>query len=118
VRVSFSGDFVAACASDYQLVDGTQTVTYTAPRAGGNTTLTIHFADAHAYTLLELVRSGGLYQAGDRRWGLGNAEFPAGITPQRGDTITDASGTVWELIADPALDDLQVSWFCPSRKAR
>jgi hypothetical protein len=112
------GSLSVSLALDYRSVDGTETVTYTAKRSGGNTTLTVNFAEPRDYTLKEITALGGMVQAGDREWGLGNAEFTGGLTPQRGDTVAQADGTVWELIADPTLDEFKITWSCPSRKAR
>jgi len=118
------GSFNASVALDYRVSDGTQTVTFSGTRppavgqSSGAFSLTINFAEPHDYTLKEVSNGQGFVMAGDRRWALGNAEFTGGITPQRGDSITEANGTVWMIEADPTLDPLGISWLCQTRKAR
>ncbi len=110
--------FADTVADDYRVVDATETVTLTTVRAGGDTDYPVNYADPHDFTAQEINAMEGMFAAGDRRWGLGHAELAEGVQPLRGDRVTEADGTVWELLADANLDDLEVSWFCPSRKAR
>lgn len=120
--MSVSDDFLAGIADDYIYTDAVQDITYTATRAQGGTPVTTAFpvtnADPQDFDLDEIANSGGFFKAGDRRWFLGADQFPPGITPQRGDTITQADSTVWSIIAKPQLDGFGISWGCPSRQDR
>ena len=105
-------------ARDYKAVDGLTTVTFISRTPTGDETFTVQFADAHEYTVREVVASGGFYGLGDRRWGIGRLELPAANAPKPGDSILDAQGVLWELIEPGVLDDQNTSWFVGSRKAR
>lgn len=104
-------------AADFKIVDGTQAVTFAAVRESATTPYTVAYADAHDLTEREINASNGVFQVGDRRWGVDASEIP-GVRPRRGDTITDTEGTVWTLIGDATTDALGISWFCPTRRGR
>ena len=111
--------FPVSVQEDYKLAayDGGQSVTFTAVRAA-NTNYAITYADDHDLSAKEIAASGGVFNIGDKRWALGNEQITvAADKPQPGDKITDASSVVWWII-DAVLDDLDVSWYCTSRKAR
>ena len=105
-------NFANTVSRDYRVVDGTETVTLTQ----GATVTTITKADAHDLTVREIAGAGGMWAMGDRRWGLGAAQVPS--PPLGGQTITDIAGVVWSLIGDATIDDLGISWFCVTRRAR
>ncbi len=117
------GSFNATVAADFLVVDGVEPITYTATRpAPGNarttTTTTVNNADPHDYSAKEIGASNGFFQYGDRQWGIGRAQLPVGLKPQRGDTIVEADGSTWEVIDGSALDSFGISWFVPSRLSR
>lgn len=112
--------FADTVSQDYQIAgyDGGSTATFTAVRSGASTNYTITYADDHELSLREIAAGGGFYQQGDKRWSLGAALITvAADRPQPGDYITDAGGVVWHIL-DTVLDDLGISWFCTTRKAR
>jgi hypothetical protein len=109
--------FADTCADDFKIVDGTETITFTAVREGGNTDYSVAFADPQDLSKREIESSNGFFQSGDRRWGLGRKLLPD-VAPQRGDRITDAAGVVWKLIGEAVLDALGISWVCTTRRGR
>jgi hypothetical protein len=109
----------ATFANDYMVTDQTETVTYTpANRSPAVSAFTVLYASPHAYTLKEVAASNGMFQVGDRRWTLGANQFPSGTVPQRGDSITRASGEVDMILENPTLDSFGIAWVCLTGKAR
>lgn len=107
--------FADSVANDYKITDDTETVTFRDVSASLNITVT--YADGHEFSSQEVAAGGGLFGMGDRAWALGCNQIPTTNQPAPGDTITQANGTVWEIL-DSRRDDFEISWICTTRKAR
>ena len=82
-------------ATAYLCWQGTESITYTAKRASGNTTDTVEHALRRALSRKEIRDSNGLFTARDIAWNLPAAELA--ITDcQENDTIT-AGAEVWTI---------------------
>jgi hypothetical protein len=98
--------------------DNGETVSLTCVRGSTTTTLTVASAEPRDLTNREIQASGGYFEHGDREWMFGAAQLTGGITPKRGDRLTDAAGVIWYLREGCRLDPLGAVWNCPSsRKA-
>ena len=112
------GSYRTTAALDYRVVDGTETIAFTATRGATTTALTVTCADPQVYTLRDVAGAGGHLAVGDRRWVLGADQITGGLIPTRGDTIVDTDGATWKLLDGAALDELRVTWICPARRSR
>lgn len=102
-------------ASDYEFVDGTETVSYTDRSA--STTISITYADPHDTTAREMALLGGVLPAVDRTWHLAAEQIPAANRPEPGDYLVDASGVTWEVTGPAVLDGLGIAYACPCTRA-
>lgn len=109
------GSLSTSLANDFKLIDDTETVTHTDVSASKDTT--VNYADGHEFSAREVAVANGLLAMGDRQWTLGCNQIAAANAPTPGDKITQADGTVWEIL-DAVRDDFEISWFCSCRKAR
>jgi len=105
--------FPDSVAGDWAVVDGLETVAYTAP---DGTVITVTGVDAHDVTQREVSTAAGLLALGDRRFALPGSQV-AGHTPAPGGRITQADGTQWEITGGCALDDFGISWTCDCTRA-
>ena len=113
--------FGNTAVNDYKIAGNNngQTVTFTAVREAGSTNYTVTRAVGLDLTHQEIVKGGGLFQVGDKRWMLGaNQITNTAHAPRQGDKITDAGGVVWYLVGDATLDGLGIAWTCITRKAK
>jgi hypothetical protein len=86
-------NFEPDIATDCLLVDGTETVTL-----HSTSVVTIEGARRGALSLAEIeFRQLGL-ESSDLAWNLPGVEL-VGLEPRQGDTIEDASGTLWTILS-------------------
>jgi hypothetical protein len=109
------GSLATTLANDYKIADDTETVTLRDVSASTNTTVTN--ADGHDFSVKEVAAAGGMFGLGDRQWVLGCNQIAAANQPAPGDYLTDAGGTIWEIL-DAVQDDFKISWVCTCKKKR
>lgn len=102
--------------TDYEIFDGTETVTFSAVAAGAvsSTDTTVTSALRRAVQKNQLGGELALTPQ-DLVWHLPVATLTG--TPKVGDTITDAASVVWNMLA-VSLDTLGSRWRCITRRQR
>ncbi len=107
--------FAEDIASDYQIIDGGETVTVTQKRASVTTTATVHNATNAPLSRRQLQALGGVALGGNEKsWSLNATEVGAPGSAI-GDTIADANSAVWRVLSVEELT-LGTRWKAVTRK--
>lgn len=102
----------ADIADDYTMFDGVETVTYT-PAAGSAVATVKGLRRGMRRSDFSVAATLGA-EVNDEVWNLWVSTL-GGLTPAAGGTITDAAGTIWEIVS-ATLGTLNTRWRCIARK--
>lgn len=108
----------SSIASDYNHIDGVETVTYTTPAGAATATVKARRIDLQ-YRELMLSAPLGL-EATDMVWEVWAATLGTTV-PIQGGIITDSTSVVWKVLSvlrGIGLGSVVATWKCPCRKQR
>ncbi len=102
-------------SNDYKLADNGEDVTVTQKRGSTTTTATVHNATNAPLSRRQLMALGGIALGGNEKsWSLNATEVGTpGIAI--GDTITDSSGSIWNILSVEFLT-LGTRWKAVARR--